>query len=606
MNRLIIFLLCLSGSLPLYSQTPLLERRITLSLNNEPIEVSLRKISEAGGFTFSYNPAILNVQRTLTCHFVNKSVRELLDEIFEGSIKYKVRGKYIILTSGDGSATKKEPAIVSGYVVDESTGERLKDVSIYDPVTLTSTVTDSYGYFEIKIDKPPRDIILSVNRQNYGDTLVTVHGENRLLSIPIRINRETISVLADRASRKIKRFWEAQLHSFQRINMLNIDDTLYRTSQVSLVPFVGSNHKLSGHVINDYSLNIFGGYSLGVKKVEVGGLFNLVKGNVEGAQFAGLFNSIGGTMEGAQFAGVFNSDIGSFRGAQFAGVFNLNLDDGKGVQFAGVGNITRGIQDGPQFGGVFNTSTKDQATAQLAGVYNLVGRNMKGFQGSGVFNVTGKNVKGTQLAGVFNIAGKKVEGAQIAGVFNFAPGVKGTQIGLINITDSIKGIPIGLMSFVGKGYHKLEVSSDEIFYTNLAFRTGVRQFYNIFTAGAKPASYKLDQTFWTFGYGIGTAPRLTRKLFLNIDVTANQIVYGNTIEATNLLNKLYLGFDYQAFKKMSLTFGTTLNGYITKNTVDTYQPLFSDFQPDVFHSGTLGAGHNMKMWIGAKIGVRFL
>lgn len=616
---LLIVLGCCIAS---HADTPILERKISLSLNGQRVDLALKKISTLGAFTFSYNPAILEPDKIINHVFINKPVREVLDEIFQGTVQYKSRGNYIILTRAEVSATKKEPAILSGYVVDESTGERLKNVSVYDPVTLTSAVTDSYGYFEIKIEKPSADVILSVNKQNYADTLVAVEQKGRLLNIPIKIDKEKIAVLADSVGEKIKRFWKSQVTLFRNINILNIDDTLYRTTQVSLVPFVGTNHKMSGHVINDYSFNIFGGYSLGVEKLEFGGLFNLVRGDMNGAQLAGTFNAVGGKMKGLQLAGIFNANRDTTQGPQLAGVFNfngrhagkfsaagalnINLQSAEGVQVAGIGNMTVREQKGAQFAGVYNISAGDASPFQMAGVYNMVAKNMQGFQAAGVFNLTAKNFKGTQLASVFNFTGKTMKGAQVSGLLNYAKKVHGTQIGLINIADSVKGVPIGLMSFVWKGYHKIEVSADEIFYTNLAFRTGVPQFYNIFTVGAKPKTFKDDETFWTFGYGIGTAPRLSRKLFLNFDITANQIVQGNSIKAVNLLNKVYLGFDYQFLKKMSLTFGATLNGYITENGIDQYPPLFTDYQPEILYTRDLGSNHNMKMWLGAKVGLRFL
>lgn len=604
----IFFLLLLATSFA-QAQTTLLERKISITLRGESVDASLQKIASAGGFVFSYNPVIFRDKQTVTERFVNKPVREVLDKIFKGTIQYKVRGNYIILTAASKS-TANEPAIVTGYVVDESTGERLRDVSIYDPVTLTSTISDSAGYFEMKIEKPADEIILSVNLQNYYDTIVTVQGNDRL-NIPIRINREKMTVLADSVSRKLRRFWLRQSDLFskmnrQRINIRNIDDTLYRTSQVSLVPFVGTNHKMSGHVINDLSFNVFGGYSLGVERVEIGGLFNLVRGNVNGVQVAGLFNQVGGGVSGVQFAGIFNVDRGLSRGAQFAGVFNVNTGVSAGLAMAGVANISSSDKHGPQFAGVLNIASRDVDAAQLAGVFNVAGRSMKGFQAAGVFNVAGKAMRGTQLSGVFNIAGGEMKGAQIAGVINVAKKVKGLQLGLVNIADSVKGIPIGLMSIVGKGYHKIEISADEIFYTNVAFRTGVRHFYNILTAGAKPSTYREEETVWTFGYGLGTAPRISKKLFLNFDLTANQIVEGNRIEAVNLLNKFYVGFDYQFLKKVSLTFGATVNGYITRRSVDNYPALFTDYEPDIFYDRDFGSNYNMKMWMGAKVGLRFL
>ena len=601
----LLCLLMICGPLWSYAQTPLLERKITISIRDERLDVSLKKIADAGDFTFSYNPAILDASRIVRFQFINRSVREVLDEIFRGTVQYKARGKYIILTSGGRSAAGREPAVITGYVVDEATGERLKDVSIYDPVTLTSTFTDSYGYFEIKVDKSRPDLVLSVNRQHYSDTVVIVPARGRLLNIPIRFDKEKVAVLADSVGSKVRRFWEKRMLRFEHANLVNVDDTLYRTAQLSFVPFVGTNHKMSGHVINDYSLNILGGYALGTGKLEVGGVFNLVRGDMRGVQIAGVLNGVGGEMSGIQFAGVFNGNQGSSRGAQFAGVLNVNAGESRAVQFAGVGNISPAPQKSPQFAGVFNIAAKEGGPLQLGGVFNLAAGDMKGFQGAGVFNLTGKAMKGTQVAGVFNFAGKELTGAQVAGVFNYASGVRGTQIGLINISDSTRGVPVGFMSLVWKGYHKIEISADEIFYNNISFRTGVRQFYNIFSAGAKPSTYKENDTRWTFGYGIGTAPRLSRKIFLNLDLTSNQIVNGNSLESVNLLNKLYLGIDYQAFRKVSLTFGTTLNGYITENTADA-AALFTDYQPNIFYRRNIGSDHNMKMWVGGKVGLRFL
>ena len=59
MKQLICFLLGLI-SFVASSQTPLLERKVTISLKNERLDVSLKKISQAGDFIFSYNPSIID------------------------------------------------------------------------------------------------------------------------------------------------------------------------------------------------------------------------------------------------------------------------------------------------------------------------------------------------------------------------------------------------------------------------------------------------------------------------------------------------------------------------------------------------------------------
>lgn len=589
MKRFVLTLLagCVMTAL---AQVPYLERRITITLQNETLEASLKKISLEGGFIFSYNPDIFDLQEPVTYRFVNRSVREVLDEIFKGKIQYKVRGKYVILTAAVPPASgKKTSGVVSGYVVDESTGERLKDVSIYDPLTLVSTLTDSYGYFEIKVDRPPSEVILSVNREHYADTVFVVPEGNRLLRVPIRVSKEKISVLADTVNQKLKRFWQKRESWFSHINLWNVDDTLSRRFQVSFVPYVGTNHKLSAHVANDFSLNVLGGYSLAVRRMEVGGLFNLVRGDVTGAQVAGLFNGVGGDMTGLQVAGLWNGNEGRSSGMQVAGVMNLNAEDAAGFSVAGVSNIASG----------------DHAPGQVAGVFN-VARAPASLQIAGVFNAAAAEVTGTQIAGVFNVAGKETKGAQIAGVFNFAPKVSGLQIGLINIADTVSGMPLGFMSLVRKGYHKIEVSADEVFYNNVSFRTGVLAFHNIFTVGAKPSTYADEQTIWTFGYGVGSTARISRRLFFDIDITSNQIVAGNSLKALNLLNKVYLGLDIQLFRKLSLNVGATLNGHVTERGYDAYPELFTDYQPTLWVDRDVGRHHHFSMWLGGKVGLRFL
>ena len=267
-----------------------------------------------------------------------------------------------------------------------------------------------------------------------------------------------------------------------------------------------------------------------------------------------------------------------------AGLSNFTHGDTKGTQLAGLSNLTLGKQTGPSIAGIFNFATRDASTVQVSGLLNFAIGNMRGLQ----------------ISGLTNFSGKEVRGAQVSGLINYAHKVKGIQLGLINFTDSIKGIPIGLFSFVSKGYHKIEVSADEIFYTNLAFRTGIHQFYNIFAIGAKPKSFKEENATWTFGYGVGTAPRITRWLSLNIDATANQIVDGSAIEALNLLNKLYLGVELEPWNKVAFTAGITLNGYVTDTTYTQYAGLFTDYEPHIIHDRTFDNALNMKMWWGAK------
>jgi hypothetical protein len=310
------------------------------------------------------------------------------------------------------------------------------------------------------------------------------------------------------------------------------------------------------------------------------------------------------SIKGAQFAGLINFNGNSTRAFSAAGLLNIVYRDAHGGHLAGLGNFTIGSQVGPHFAGLFNFSTKRSGHAQFAGLFNFAGAGADGVQAAGLINY-GHSVRGAQVSGLMNVAPGTVNGAQVSGLINYATKVRGVQVGFLNISDSIRGVPIGFLSIVRKGYHQLEVSADEIFYTNIAFRTGVHHFYNIITAGAKPDTFDDKKTVWSFGYGFGTAPRLNRWLSLNFDLTTSQIMNGSGFDSVNALHKFYTGVEFRPAKKIGLTAGVTFNAYMTDIT-NTTEGLFTAYTPHFMFDRTYSNDLNVKMWVGGKVGLRFL
>jgi len=611
----ILSILCNAG----WSQNiPPLERVISVSFQDETIDNALNIISREGKFVFSYSPAIFNSNLRKSGDFEDKSVREILNNLFGETIETKGKGNYIILTKAAALPKRIEVTAVSisGYVIDGETAEKIAEASVYDKETLTASISDQFGYFKIMVEDPGRDVVLHFSKRGYLDTVIMLNpGTTQFLNMQMKPEPPVVIVdvkvtepvdtaivqteapsewvplpEVERSRKSIGDFFRTEILSknlFSKkkggVNMANIRDTLYRDFQVSFVPFVGSNHKLSGNVINKYSLNVLGGYSMGTAKLEVGGLFNIDRSDMSYVQAAGLVNIVGGKTKGTQFAGLANITSKDVEAFQFAGLFNSNLGAARSGQFAGL--------------------------------FNVNGKASQGVQMAGLLNIQPKDYKGVQAAGLLNLATQRIDGVQAAGLVNYAHNIHGTQIGLLNVADSIQGIPIGLVSFVSHGYHKLELSADEIFYVNAAFRTGVRHFYNILTAGLKPETLDGSQSpstvapgqgnIWSFGYGIGTAPKVTKWLYLNFDLTSNKINQGSFTESVNLLNKLYLGFDFQITKGFSITAGATLNGYIYDPTYADNPTLFTDFTPNIVKEYELSNGYNMQLWWGGKVGLRF-
>jgi hypothetical protein len=580
----------------------LLEKKISISFSNITIPQALQKIEIATGVVFSYSSDIFSNQSNVDKQFTNVSIRQLLDQLFEGEIAYKERKKYIILTKI--SARAKEQ--VAGYISDSKTGERLRNVSVYNPVTMESVITNEHGFFTMPITKPSNEELqLTIKRLDYADIVISIkQDKRRLLDITLDKTTNKISAAADSVSARVKRVWLATKKlTTQSVHIRNIDDTLHQPFQFSVIPFVGTNMKLSGNTVNDYSLNLIGGYSKGVRKLEVGGVFNSVNGHVQGIQMAGSVNVAVGDVEAVQIAGTLNANNGDVRGIQWAGFANLNRGETKAFSGAGMLNVFFAESTGAKFAGFGNLMNKRSRDVAIAGFTNVALDSMQGGQVAGFINVARKHAKGAQVAGFINFSEKSFDGVQI-GTLNYSSKHKGVQLGVMNVSDSMKGIPIGVLSFVRKnGYHKLELAADEVFDTNIAFRTGVHGFYNILSAGVISSTYA-DETLWSFGYGVGTAPRINRKLYINVDLTANQLVLGNTVGYLNMINKAFVGVEYQVFKKISVAAGLTYNVWVADALEQPYE-LFTYYKPK-FIDDKLGSNqYQTKSWLGAKVAIRF-
>ncbi|WP_233553673.1 carboxypeptidase-like regulatory domain-containing protein [Algoriphagus lacus] len=552
-RKLVLFFL-LMGFISTFSsvaqEIPVLEKKITLSAQNERIDSFLKRLSQEAGCVFSYSSSVLDVSKTFSGRFSNQPLREVLEVIFEGKVQIKQKGVYVILTP----KPETKEVVISGYVVDES-GQGIRDATIYDPITLQSSTTDEYGYFQFEVKNPASENFeLIVNKKDYSDTLL-LEEKSSFQKILLKAEEVKLDEVGKSLASSAKEFWSWTKNSVGYRNSENVKDTLNRDFQLSLIPFVGTNRKISGSVINDYSVNILGGFSGGTTKAELGGLFNIDRGDVQSVQIAGLFNQVGGKVSGFQMAGLANATLDAVDAAQIAGLVNFTTGEVNGVQLAGV------------------------------------------------LNMTTSGLSGTQVAGVSNVALKDVEGAQVSAILNVGRKVNGSQVGLFNYADSISGAPVGLISFVRKGYNNIEIGTNEVMPVTLALRTGTRSFYNILFAGMRlnPS----DSTTWSFGYGLGTSPKLGKKTFLNLELSSEQMNKGN-VAALNLITKAYVGFDFQLAKGFGLYAGPTVNYRVYDSAYSGHPDLFSHVSPKI-QSEKLYATNDIgtQLWWGFRAGFRF-
>ena len=556
-----------------FSQTPLLERSISLRVNNEKISAVLESIARQGNFTFSYNSDIFDVNNRGDITVQNKPVREVLNLIFKGTIVYKVRGKYVILQKNN---QKESPRTItlSGYIIDTQTDKPLTKATIYDPKSLSSTLSNQYGFYRIKLMVNNLPVQLIITKADYEKKKFTVRSvmntyedielrpifykpidipvyeDNSIEKKDFHTNQGSTlenkpipplfpditdqnlfptspiidsTLYASRWDELKKKVGILFVSRSQRINAQNVDDSLGRKFQVSLLPFLGTNRLLSGSINNDYSLNLLMGYSGGIRKLEVGGILNGVRNDVKGLQVAGVGNIAGGSVLGGQISSTFN--------------------------------IAGYLESGIQLSSGFNVITKESAGWQIAPV---------------------------------NFAHRVVEG--------------GKQIGFINITDSTNTVPIGLLSFVGgsNGYKRLELSVDENQTANFSFKTGVKEFYNVLVLHY---NFTRKQEIFGVGYGIGRAFEVGKSWMMNTDLTANLLVeYDDLSPNVATLWKFDVCLEKQIARNVAVTFGPSIK-YLN---IDEYNVSSWTTKPfsKIPTYKTISSTMNSTFWVGFQMGLR--
>lgn len=294
--------------------------------------------------------------------------------------------------------------------------------------------------------------------------------------------------------------------------------------------------------------------------------------------------------------GGYNGGIKYF---ELGGIANINIADVFGGQISGFTNINMGKTQGTQFAGFYNQVSNDMEGLQVSGFMNLNMQNTSGLSLSGFTNVSSGNLTGAQLTGFANVVRGKVNGLQLAGFINVAEKVNGVQFAFINVADSVNGVPVGFISVVKNGYHKFEVSSNESLFGNIRFKTGVKHFYNIFTAGIKP---KGDVFYWGLGYGMGGGLSLGQKTDINFDIIGQHINENQWTNELNVLGTFKINVSYKITDGFELFVGPSYNVFVAD--LSNSENIINNFAPWHFYNETYD-DVNVKMYLGFNAGLRF-
>ena len=185
---IICLLLCLAC--PLFaSHNSLQDTRITLHLQDVSLKQVFNEIEDQSGYSFLLRNNDVNVEQNVSIHVENKSIKDILDILFENkNVTYDVKEKKIsVYRSTDSFAQVKKTRRISGIVRD-SHNEPIAGASVSVLQTTNGTVTDMDGHFTLDV---PEGSTLQISFIGYKSQNVAV-GNRSVLNIALQEDTQAL------------------------------------------------------------------------------------------------------------------------------------------------------------------------------------------------------------------------------------------------------------------------------------------------------------------------------------------------------------------------------------------------------------------------------
>ncbi|MEM8907473.1 MAG: TonB-dependent receptor, partial [Bacteroidota bacterium] len=149
---------------------PLLDKKVRFSAANEPLESALHRLADFPQVSLAFSDEILPSNHRVTFPESTRSIRYILRQLLRKTrIKFKVIGGQIVLYYKPKVIREY---IISGYIEDQETGERLIGANIFVPEQNIGTTSNAYGFYSIRLKEGTPLLTFSyLGYQKQSDTI---------------------------------------------------------------------------------------------------------------------------------------------------------------------------------------------------------------------------------------------------------------------------------------------------------------------------------------------------------------------------------------------------------------------------------------------------
>ncbi|MFN8395949.1 MAG: TonB-dependent receptor [Bacteroidia bacterium] len=178
-KHLLAGVILLLYALPLWGQVGVLDAPCTLEMDRQPLASVLAAIEANHPVTFSYDSRILP-QDGISCSFQKLPLRDVLDRVLGPvGIQWDLKGNILVLTARVDEPVEPNWHVISGYVEDATTGERLVGAQVMDLRSKNGTLTNNAGFFSLRLRQDSVKLVVSMLGYD-------IHGERFYLGSSVR------------------------------------------------------------------------------------------------------------------------------------------------------------------------------------------------------------------------------------------------------------------------------------------------------------------------------------------------------------------------------------------------------------------------------------
>lgn len=149
--------------------------RVTLNKNNVRLENILNDIESQTNLLFIYNKNV-NVNRKVSVKAENTSLLEVLQNLFDNNVSFKIEGSYIVLSSAGTTGSPQQAKHTVKGVIEDELGP-IAGANVVEKGTTNGTITDMNGNFSL--DVAP-NAVLVISYIGYKDQEVPVNDKTNI------------------------------------------------------------------------------------------------------------------------------------------------------------------------------------------------------------------------------------------------------------------------------------------------------------------------------------------------------------------------------------------------------------------------------------------